>query len=84
MQDLPSQRAVCGAAGSVDPRDPRGDPEEVGVRVRVEVELVDEPDLGHGPDDGEQRHHEQPAPAGLEGEECDDLVRVRVRVRVKG
>jgi len=46
------------------------------------MELVDESDLRNGPDDGEERHHEEAAPARLEGEEARHLVRVRVSVRV--
>ena len=35
VQDLPSERAVGGASRGVNPGDPRGDAQEVGLRVRV-------------------------------------------------
>eukprot|EP00310_Coccolithus_braarudii_P024835 CAMPEP_0183358412 /NCGR_PEP_ID=MMETSP0164_2-20130417/49110_1 /TAXON_ID=221442 /ORGANISM="Coccolithus pelagicus ssp braarudi, Strain PLY182g" /LENGTH=174 /DNA_ID=CAMNT_0025532307 /DNA_START=96 /DNA_END=621 /DNA_ORIENTATION=+ len=68
MQDLPSQRAIRRPPSSVHPANPVRDAHDVRIRVRIQMQLVDQANLDDRTNGEEREHHDQAAAAALEGE----------------
>mmetsp|Transcript_45029 Transcript_45029/g.118038 ORF Transcript_45029/g.118038 Transcript_45029/m.118038 type:complete len:90 (+) Transcript_45029:104-373(+) len=53
VEDLAAECAIRRASGRIDPRDPQGDPKEVWLGVRIEMQHVNQAYLRHGADDSQ-------------------------------